>query len=301
MPSKKSLFSKYNDNFCIIGLPKGGENMYTITSTKRLHNGVEMPRLGLGVYKMDDPEIAFNSIKKALDTGYIAVDTAAFYKNEQQVGEAVCASGKKREDIFITSKVWNTDQGYDETLKAFEETLKALNTDYLDLYLTHWPVIDKFTETYRAIERLYDEKLLRATGVSNHQIHHLEKLFATANVKPMVNQVELHPYLSQVELRNFCKENDIAITAWSPLGRGKVLQDKTIQGIAEKYGKSIAQTIIRWHLQGDHIVIPKSVTPSRIEENANVFDFELTAEEMTTIDALNRNERFGAHPDHFNF
>lgn len=275
--------------------------MYTITSTKRLHNGVEMPRLGLGVYKMDDPEIAFNSIKKALDTGYIAIDTAAFYKNEQQVGEAVRASDKKREDIFITSKVWNTDQGYDETLKAFEKTLKALNTDYLDLYLTHWPVIDKFTETYRAIERLYDEKLIRATGVSNHQIHHLEKLFATANVKPMVNQVELHPYLSQVELRNFCKESDIAITAWSPLGRGKVLQDKTIQGIGEKYGKSIAQTIIRWHLQSDHIVIPKSVTPSRIEENANVFDFELKAEDMASIDALNRNERYGAHPDHFNF
>lgn len=275
--------------------------MYSITSTKTLHNGIEMPRFGLGVYKMDDPEVAYNSIIKALDTGYIAVDTAAFYNNEQQVGEALRASDLKREDLFITSKVWNTDQGYDETLRAFEKTLKALNTDYLDLYLTHWPVPEKFTETYRAIERLYDEKLIKSTGVSNHEIHHLEKLFASANIKPMVNQIELHPYLSQVELRNFCKTNDIVITAWSPLGRGKVLQDETIKAIGEKYGKSIAQTIIRWHLQSDHIVIPKSVTPSRIEENANVFDFELTAEDMASIDALNRNERFGSHPDHFKF
>lgn len=275
--------------------------MYSITSTKTLHNGIEMPRFGLGVYKMDDPEVAYNSIIKALDTGYIAVDTAAFYNNEQQVGEALRASDLKREDLFITSKVWNTDQGYDETLRAFEKTLRALNTDYLDLYLTHWPVPEKFTETYRAIERLYDEKLIKSTGVSNHEIHHLEKLFTTANIKPMVNQIELHPYLSQVELRNFCKTNDIVITAWSPLGRGKVLQDETIKAIGEKYGKSIAQTIIRWHLQSDHIVIPKSVTPSRIEENANVFDFELTAEDMATIDALNRNERFGSHPDHFKF
>lgn len=275
--------------------------MYTITSTKKLHNGIEMPRFGLGVYKMNEPEEAFNSIKKALETGYIAIDTAAFYRNEQQVGEALRASGKHREDVFITSKVWNTDQGYDETLRAFEKTLIALNTDYLDLYLTHWPVQDKFTETYRAIERLYDEKLIRATGVSNHQIHHLERLFATANVKPMVNQIELHPYLSQVELRKFCQENDMVITAWSPLGRGRVLQDETIAAIGEKYGKSVAQTIIRWHLQSDHIVIPKSVTPSRIEENANVFDFELTAEDMAKIDALNRNERFGSHPDHFSF
>lgn len=275
--------------------------MYSITSTKTLHNGIEMPRFGLGVYKMDDPEVAYNSIIKALDTGYIAVDTAAFYNNEQQVGEALRASDLKREDLFITSKVWNTDQGYDETLRAFEKTLRALNTDYLDLYLTHWPVPEKFTETYRAIERLYDEKLIKSTGVSNHEIHHLEKLFTTANIKPMVNQIELHPYLSQVELRNFCKTNDIVITAWSPLGRGKVLQDETIKAIGEKYGKSIAQTIIRWHLQSDHIVIPKSVTPSRIEENANVFDFELTAEDMATIDGLNRNERFGSHPDHFKF
>lgn len=273
--------------------------MYTITSTKKLHNGIEMPRFGLGVYKMDDPEEAFNAIKKALDTGYIAVDTASYYQNEQQVGEALRASGKRREEVFITSKVWNTDQGYDETLRAFETTLTALNTDYLDLYLTHWPVPDKFPETYRAIERLYDEKLIQATGVSNHEIHHLEKLFATANIKPMVNQIELHPYLSQVELRTFCKENDIAVTAWSPLGRGRVLQDETIAAIGAKYGKSAAQIIIRWHLQGDHIVIPKSVTPSRIEANANVFDFELTEEDMATIDTLNRKERFGSHPDHF--
>ncbi|GEL05251.1 aldo/keto reductase [Rummeliibacillus stabekisii] len=275
--------------------------MYSITSTKKLHNGIEMPRFGLGVYKMTEPEEAFNAIKKALDTGYIAVDTAALYGNEKQVGEAVRASGKRREEIFITSKVWNTDQGYDETLRAFEKTLKELDTDYLDLYLTHWPVPDKFMDTYRAIERLYEEKLIQVSGVSNHEIHHLEKIFAQANIQPMVNQVELHPYLTQEELRQFCQKHDIAITAWSPLGRGEVLKDETIRAIGEKYDKSIAQTIIRWHLQSDHIVIPKSVTPSRIEENAEIFDFELSQEDMKAIDGLNRDQRFGSHPDHFNY
>lgn len=273
--------------------------MYTLTSTKKLYNGVEMPRFGLGVYKMTDPEESYLAMEKALKEGYTAIDTASLYGNEQQVGEALRNSNKKRQDLFITSKVWNTDQGYDETLFAFEKSLNLLQMDYLDLYLTHWPVPSKFKETYRAIERLYDEKLIRATGVSNHQVHHLEELMTTANYKPMVNQIELHPYLTQVENREFCQANNIAITAWSPLGRGKVLQDETIRQIGEQYNKTTAQTIIRWHLQGNHIVIPKSVTPSRIVENAQVFDFELTAEDMARIDALHRDERFGSHPDHY--
>ncbi|WP_304952546.1 aldo/keto reductase [Viridibacillus arvi] len=272
-----------------------------ITSTKTLHNGVEMPRFGLGVYKMTDREEAIQAMTTAIDTGYIAIDTASLYNNEVEVGEAVKASNVKREDLFITSKVWNTDQGYDETLRAFETSLKKLDMDYLDLYLTHWAVPDKFKDTYRAIERLYDEKLLRATGVSNHQIHHLEEIFATANVKPMVNQIEVHPYLTQVAVRDFCTANDIAVTAWSPLARGKIIDDATITSIGQKYGKSAAQVVIRWHLQLGNIVIPKSVTPSRIQANAQVFDFELTNEDMQLISALNKDERTGADPDNFSF
>lgn len=275
--------------------------MLNITSTKTLHNGVEMPRFGLGVYKMTDREEAIQAMTTAIDTGYIAIDTASLYNNEVEVGEAVKASNVKREDLFITSKVWNTDQGYDETLRAFETSLKKLDMDYLDLYLTHWAVPDKFKDTYRAIERLYDEKLLRATGVSNHQIHHLEEIFATANVKPMVNQIEVHPYLTQVEVRDFCTANDIAVTAWSPLARGKIIDDATITSIGQKYGKSAAQVVIRWHLQLGNIVIPKSVTPSRIQANAQVFDFELTNEDMQLISALNKDERTGADPDNFSF
>ncbi|KOO48109.1 aldo/keto reductase [Viridibacillus arvi] len=272
-----------------------------ITSTKTLHNGVEMPRFGLGVYKMTDREEAIQAMTTAIDTGYIAIDTASLYNNEVEVGEAVKASNVRREDLFITSKVWNADQGYDETLRAFETSLKKLDMDYLDLYLTHWAVPGKFKDTYRAIERLYDEKLLRATGVSNHQIHHLEEIFATANVKPMVNQIEVHPYLTQVEVRDFCTANDIAVTAWSPLARGKIIDDATITSIGQKYGKSAAQVVIRWHLQLGNIVIPKSVTPSRIKANAQVFDFELTNEDMQLISALNKDERTGADPDNFSF
>ncbi|MGE7924475.1 aldo/keto reductase [Viridibacillus arvi] len=272
-----------------------------ITSTKTLHNGVEMPRFGLGVYKMTDREEAIQAMTTAIDTGYIAIDTASLYNNEVEVGEAVKASNVRREDLFITSKVWNADQGYDETLRAFETSLKKLDMDYLDLYLTHWAVPDKFKDTYRAIERLYDEKLLRATGVSNHQIHHLEEIFASANVKPMVNQIEVHPYLTQVEVRDFCTANDIAVTAWSPLARGKIIDDAAITSIGQKYGKSAAQVVIRWHLQLGNIVIPKSVTPSRIKANAQVFDFELTNEDMLLISALNKNERTGADPDNFSF
>ncbi|QMT18390.1 aldo/keto reductase [Planococcus maritimus] len=269
----------------------------TIGSTKTLHNGVEMPRFGLGVYKMTDKEAAVEAMVKAIRTGYKAIDTATVYDNEAEVGEAVRAGGVPREELFITSKVWNTDQGYDQTLRAFEASLKRLDMDYLDLYLTHWAIPETFEETYRAIERLYDEKLIRAAGVSNHQQHHLEKILAKANTKPMVNQIELHPQLTQVSLREFCAAEDIAVTSWSPLARGRLLDDSVLSEIGEKYGKSIAQTIIRWHLQNDLIVIPKSVTPSRIAENANVFDFELSEEEMKQISALNQDWRSGTHPD----
>ena len=272
-----------------------------LQSTKTLTNGIEMPLLGLGVYKMTDREETLQAIEKALKVGYRAIDTASLYGNEKEVGEAIRHAGIAREEIFVTTKVWNSDHGYDATLRAFEGSLRKLNLDYIDLYLTHWAVPETFEETYRAIERLYDEKLIRATGVSNHHEHHLEKLLAKANVAPMVNQVELHPYLQQDALKAFCREHQIAITAWSPLGRGGVLHDPTILEISQEVGKTAAQVVLRWHLQNDTIIIPKSVTPSRIEENAQLYDFELTPEQMNKLHALNRNHRFGQDPDNFKF
>lgn len=256
-----------------------------------------MPRFGLGVYKMTDKEEAVNAMITAIDAGYKAIDTATVYENEREVGEAVRISSAKREELFITSKVWNTDQGYDGTLRAFEASLERLGFDYLDLYLTHWPVPGSYEDTYRAIQRLYDEKLVRAIGVSNHHQPHLERILAKANTKPMVNQIELHPQLTQEPLRAFCAQQEIAVTSWSPLARGRLLGDPVLTGIAETHKKTVAQVIIRWHLQNGLIVIPKSVTPSRIVENADVYDFSLAAEEMNAIDGLNQDWRSGTNPD----
>lgn len=256
-----------------------------------------MPRFGLGVYKMTDKEEAVNAMIAAIDAGYKAIDTATVYENEREVGEAVRNSKVKREDLFITSKVWNTDQGYDGTLRAFEASLERLGFDYLDLYLTHWAVPGKYEDTYRAIQRLYDEKLVRAIGVSNHHQHHLERILAKANTKPMVNQIELHPQLTQEPLRAFCAEQEIAVTSWSPLARGRLLEEPVLSEIAAGHNKTIAQVIIRWHLQQDLIVIPKSVTPARIVENADVYDFSLKAEEVQAIDSLNEDWRTGTNPD----
>lgn len=272
-----------------------------LQSTKKLTNGVEMPYLGLGVYKMTDRDETLQAIETALDLGYRAIDTAALYYNEEEVGEAIRHSSVRREDIFVTTKVWNSDQGYDNTLRAFETSLKKLEMDYVDLYLTHWPVEGKYVDTYRAIERLYDEKLIRVPGVSNHHEHHLKEIMASCNVAPMVNQIEAHPYLSQEPLRTFCNQQQIAVTAWSPLGRGNVLKDETIIRIADEYNVSPAQIILRWHLQNDVIIIPKSVTASRIKENSELYHFELTNETMQQLNTLNRNERFGKDPDNFNF
>ena len=272
-----------------------------IQSTKTLANGIEMPRVGLGVYKMTDRDETLQAITTALEVGYRAIDTAALYYNEEEVGEAIRHSAVPREDIFVTTKVWNSDQGYDNTLRAFETSLKKLNMDYVDLYLTHWAVEGKYVDTYRAIERLYDEKLIRVPGVSNHHEHHLKEILASCNVAPMVNQIELHPYLNQTSLRAFCAEKNIAVTAWSPLGRGNVLTDATIVNIANQYGVTPAQIILRWHLQNDVIIIPKSVTPSRIKENSELFHFELTKETMEQLNEINRNERFGQNPDNFKF
>ncbi|MED4878243.1 aldo/keto reductase [Anoxybacillus geothermalis] len=266
-----------------------------------LHNGVQMPWVGLGVYKVKEGEEVKSAVRTALEIGYRHIDTAAFYENEEGVGQAIRESGIPREQVFVTTKVWNTDQGYETTLKAFDKSLKKLGFDYVDLYLVHWPVKGKYKETYKALEKLYKDGYVRAIGVSNFQIHHLQDVLADCEIKPMVNQVEYHPRLTQKELQAFCRENGIQLEAWSPLMRGEILTEPTIVEIGKKYGKTPAQVVLRWDLQHGVVTIPKSVTPARIKENANLFDFSLTAEEMKQIDALNLNKRIGADPDNFNF
>lgn len=266
-----------------------------------LHNGIEMPQFGLGVYKVEDGQEVVATVKHALDLGYRLIDTAALYENEDGVGKAIKESGIAREELFITTKVWNSEQGYESTLAAFEESMAKLDLDYLDLYLIHWPVKGKYLETWRALEHLYEKGKVKAIGVSNFQIHHLQDLLKHATVKPTVNQVELHPHLSQVELRKYCLEQNIKVEAWAPIARGNLIGDKTLQTIGEKYGKTTTQVILRWHLQNGVIIIPKSVQPARLKENAEIFDFELNEGEMAQIDHLNKNERYGPDPDDFDF
>lgn len=272
-----------------------------IGETITLHNGVKMPQLGFGVFKVKNGNETVESVKKAVEVGYRAIDTAAIYENEEGVGQAIRECGVPREELFITSKVWNTEQGYETTLKAFEDSLNRLGLEYLDLYLIHWPGKDKYLETWRALEKLYKDGKVKSIGVSNFHVHHLENLLANSEVKPVVNQIELHPLLTQVEIRDYCAKHEIKVESWSPLGRGNLLEEPTINHIAKKHGKSPAQVLIRWHLQHDLVVIPKSVTPSRIKENAQVFDFSLSLNEMNQIDALNKNERFGSNPDELLF
>ncbi|WP_027409994.1 aldo/keto reductase [Anoxybacteroides tepidamans] len=275
--------------------------MDSIKACTTLSNGVTMPWLGLGVYKVQNGEEVINAVRTALEIGYRHIDTAAFYENEEGVGQAVRESGIPREQLFITTKVWNSDQGYETTLKAFETSLKKLGLEYVDLYLVHWPVKGKYKETYKALEKIYKDGRARAIGVSNFHIHHLEDLLAECEIKPMVNQVEYHPRLTQKELHAFCKQHGIQLEAWSPLMRGALLEEPTLIDIGRKYGKTPAQVILRWDLQNEVVTIPKSITPERIKENADIFDFELTAEEMERIDSLNLNKRSGADPDNFNF
>lgn len=279
--------------------------MNNINSRVKLNNGIEMPVVGLGVFQVEDGQIVIDSVKAAIKNGYRSIDTAAIYGNEEGVGqgikEAIEENGISREDLFITSKVWNADLGYQSTLDAFELSLKKLGLDYLDLYLIHWPVEGKYVDTWKALETLYKTGKVKAIGMSNFQIHHLQDVLEIAEIKPMVNQVELHPLLSQVELRNFLKENSIQVEAWAPLMQGQLFDNETLSQIAKAHNKSIAQIVLRWHLQNGIVIIPKSIKEHRIQENANIFDFELTAEEMKTIDALNQNHRVGPDPDNFDF
>ncbi|MFS1517353.1 aldo/keto reductase [Bacillus sp. SCS-151] len=273
----------------------------SISSTVSLHNGIDMPWLGLGVYKAEDGKQVIDAVKAAIRAGYRSIDTAAIYKNEEGVGQAIKQSEIPREQLFITSKVWNSDQGFESTLRAFEESLARLNLDYLDLYLIHWPVEGKYKETWRALEQLYKDGKVRAIGVSNFHVHHLQDLLTEAEIKPMVNQVEFHPKLFQEELRNFCRDHQIQFEAWSPLMHGKLLDNELLTEIANKHNKTVAQVILRWDLQSGVVTIPKSTKEHRIIENASIFDFELTNEEMRTINDLNEDLRFGPDPDNFDF
>ncbi|NYF25290.1 aldo/keto reductase [Sporosarcina sp. JAI121] len=279
--------------------------MENLQSTTTLQNGVKMPWLGLGVFKVEEGQELVNAVKTAITHGYRSIDTAAIYGNEVGVGQgvrqAMAETGVAREDLFITSKVWNSELGYETTIAAYEESLTKLDIDYLDLYLIHWPVAGKYKDAWRALETLYKEGRVKAIGVSNFQIHHLEDLMKDAEIKPMLNQVEYHPRLTQKELHAFCLRHDIQLEAWSPLMQGELLDNTELQEIADKYGKSVAQVILRWDLQNGVITIPKSTKEHRIAENATVFDFELTPEDMARIDSLNKNHRVGPDPDNIDF
>ncbi|MEO2205886.1 aldo/keto reductase [Paenibacillus pabuli] len=275
--------------------------MKNVQDTTTLYNGVKMPWLGFGVFKVKDGEEVVEAVKTAIQAGYRSIDTAKAYNNETGVAQGIRESGVAREDLFITTKVWNSDQGYESTLAAFEASMERLELEYLDLYLIHWPVKGKYKDTWRALEKLHKEGRIRAIGVSNFQIHHLEDLMMDATIKPAVNQVELHPLLIQSELREYCSKHQIQIEAWSPLGQGNLLEHPLLQDIAAKHRKSPAQVILRWDLQNGIVTIPKSVTPQRIQDNASLYDFELTAEEIEQINGLNENKRFGSDPDNFNF
>lgn len=263
-----------------------------------LNNGVEMPQLGFGVWQVPDDE-ATRAVGTALEAGYRSIDTAAIYGNEAGTGRAIAASGVPREDIFVTTKLWNGDQGYDSTLRAFDTSLEKLGLEYVDLYLIHWPAPsrDKYVDTYKAFEKLHADGRIRAIGVSNFLPEHLERLFGETSVVPAVNQIELHPHLQQHVSRALHAERGIATEAWSPLGSGKgLLEVPAIVAIAQKHGRTPAQIVLRWHLQIGNVVIPKSVTPSRIKENIEVFDFSLDDEDLAAISALNEDRRIGSDP-----
>lgn len=270
-----------------------------MTQTIKLSNGIEMPKLGLGVYKIQEEEME-GVVDAAIKAGYRAFDTAHFYFNEAALGKALQKSDVPREELFITTKLWNDDQGYEKTKQAFNASLEKLGLDYIDLYLIHWPCPkdDLFIESYQAMEELYAEGKIKALGVANFKQHHLEKLLSVAKVKPVINQIEYHPVFNQSELQAYCEAQGIKVTAWSPLMRGgELFENEVLKKIAEKYNKTVAQVIIRWHIDSGRIVIPKSSNRERIEENINVFDFELSVDDLHAIDGLNQNERQFKDPD----
>lgn len=287
----------------------GGMKMKTITDTFQLHNGVSIPCVGYGTYLIPNEE-TYVAVREAIKAGYRHIDTAAFYQNEAGVGKTIRESGIPREDLFVTSKVWNSDRGYERTKAAFARTMDALGLDYIDLYLIHWPANEKQfgtsaksinAETWRALEELYSEGKIKAIGLSNFLPHHIEALMETAKIKPMINQIEFHPGWAQLEVLEYCKEHDIVVEAWSPLGRKEALNNEVINEIARKYNKQAAQICLRWVLQHNVLPLPKSSTPSRMVANTQLFDFELTSEEMKRIDGLKDLGGQCALPDEVDF
>ncbi len=274
-------------------------NITNIQGTFKLNNGVEMPYLGLGTFEAGDGDEVKNSVLHAIDNGYRLIDTASFYKNEKGIGRALKETSVPRNKLFITTKVWNNEQGFDNTLRAYDKSLLRLGVDYVDLYLIHWPVSGKFTQTWKALEKIYNEGRVKAIGISNFLQIHIETLLQTATIVPALNQMEFHPYLMQSALREYCKQNNIVYQAWSPIMRGRIFEIDTLKQLANKYNKNEAQIVLRWDLQHGVATIPKSVHPDRIKNNADIFDFELTANDMAAIDSLDRNYRFGFDPMSF--
>ncbi len=270
--------------------------------TLTLHNGVTIPQLGLGSYQINEGQEVVDAVRESLLLGYRHIDTASIYQNEHGVGQGFRESGLPRDEVFITSKVWNAEQGYENTLLACENSLKRLQMDYLDLYLIHWPSPDTKLSlaTWSALEKLYSEKKVRAIGVSNHKEHHLKDIFKACRIRPMVNQIELHPQFPQAKLQAFCKENNIIIESWAPLTRGKIFGKKPLPQLVEKYSKSAAQIILRWHIQQGLVVLPKSKNISRIKENADVFEFNLEPADMIAMQEL-QGKRIWADPDTLDF
>lgn len=267
----------------------------------KLNNGVEIPQLGFGVFQVP-PEQTEKAVTTALEVGYRSIDTAAGYRNEAGVGAAVRASGLPREEVFVTTKLANSDQGYDAALRALDESLGQLGLEYVDLYLIHWPLParDLYVQTWKALEKVYADGRARSIGVSNFQVPHLKRLFAETEVVPAANQIELHPNLVQEELREFDAAQGIATEAWSPLAKAQILDAAPIAELAAKHGKTPAQIVLRWHVELGNVVIPKSVTPSRVQENFEIFDFQLSPDDVQAISALDNGQRTGPDPDSFN-
>lgn len=267
----------------------------------RLNNGTTMPVFGLGVFLAKDGDETRHAVSEALKAGYRHIDTASVYKNERSVGKAVRESRIPREDLFITTKLWNKDIRKNRVKEALQRSLDDLKMDYVDLYLVHWPVEDRVASIWPEMEELYKEGRVKAIGVSNYHIHHLKELLPIAKIIPAVNQVECHPYLQQRDLRAFCKENGIVFEAWAPLMQGHFLKVPEILELAEKYKRTPAQITLRWGLQSNMVLIPKSVKKDRIISNADIFSFELSKDDMDVLNTLDRNQRMGPDPDNFNF
>ena len=267
----------------------------------QLNNGLKMPWLGLGVHRIDDGQEVEEAVSSALEIGYRSIDTATVYGNERGVGKAIRESGIPREDIFLTTKVWNDDQRGKRVLAAFEESLGRLGTDYVDLYLVHWPVKDVYQETWKVMENIYQSGRTKAIGVSNFLIHHLKAISRNSEIVPSVNQIEFHPFLVQPELIEYCQNQNIQVEAWSPLMEGRIVAIPAIKKMAEKYNKTPAQIVLRWDLDHKVVTIPKSVHINRLTENTQIFDFKLSREDMNLLDKLNEGKRTGPDPDNFNF